>query len=153
MNTEYYISPIGTLKITFTESALCGIKITNNTSGISSCCNHYIFKQAVRWLDKYFYGQNPDFTPPIELIGTEFQKKVWNELLKIEFGHSASYGEIARRINCKSAQAIGQAVGKNPLLIIVPCHRILASGRKIGGFSAGIENKIKLLEIEKISFK
>ena len=152
MNKEYYISPIGNLEITFTESALCGIKICDNGTKSSSINNNIIFRETVLWLDTYFSGKNPDFTPPLKIIGTEFQKNVWRELLKIEFGHSATYGEIARRTNCKSAQAVGQAVSKNPLLIIVPCHRILASGGKIGGFSAGIENKIKLLENEKISF-
>ena len=144
-----YESPIGTLAIYSNGRALCRIEIASQNFICDSQSEALaIFAETKRWLDTYFSGERPDFTPRLELCGTDFQKKVWTELLKIPFGQTATYGDIAKRIGCKSAQAVGQAVGQNPILIIVPCHRVVAAGGKLGGFSAGIERKIWLVKNE-----
>ena len=144
-----YESPIGTLAIYSNGRALCRIEIASQNFICDSQSEALpIFAETKRWLDTYFSSERPDFTPRLELCGTDFQKKVWTELLSVPFGQTATYGEIAKRIGCKSAQAIGQAVGQNPILIIVPCHRVVAAGGKLGGFSAGIERKIWLVKNE-----
>ena len=144
-----YESPIGTLAIYSNGRALCRIEIASQNFICDSQSEALpIFAETKRWLDTYFSSERPDFTPRLELCGTDFQKKVWTELLKIPFGQTATYGEIAKRVGCRSAQAVGQAVGQNPILIIVPCHRVVAAGGKLGGFSAGIERKIWLVKNE-----
>ena len=146
-----YESPIGPLSILCNEHSICNIGISNSNLFFDDIeeGNSEIFVEAKRWLDIYFSGKQPDFTPQIDFCGTDFQKKVWNELLSIPFGQTATYGEIAKRVGCRSAQAVGQAIGQNPILIIVPCHRIVAANGKLGGFSAGEERKIWLLKNEK----
>jgi O-6-methylguanine DNA methyltransferase len=144
-----YESPLGKLAIysygmSVYRLEVAPMHLTSNTQND----NLPIFAETKHWLDIYFSGKNPGFTPPLDFYGTDFQKKVWRKLLEIDFGHTATYGEIANRIGCRSAQAVGQAIGKNPILIIVPCHRIVASGGKIGGFSAGIKRKIWLIKNE-----
>ncbi len=109
---------------------------------------------AVCWLKQYFAGEKPNpLDLPIQLTGTPFQKAVWNILLTIPYGQATTYGVIARQFSRKmSAQAVGGAVGNNPLCIIIPCHRVLGAGHRLTGYSAGIEKKISLLDFEKISF-
>jgi len=107
------------------------------------------------WLDIYFSGSIPDFTPPLDLIGTPFQKIVWKTLLEIPYGETRTYGEIAKELETKfgkrvSARAVGGAVGRNPISIIVPCHRVLGANSAITGYAAGISKKIYLLTIEGI---
>lgn len=115
-----------------------------------------IFKDTTRWLDIYFSGKNPDFMPPLKLNGTEFQKEVWEILLAIPYGTTRTYGDIAAQIAKKrnlsrmSAQAVGQAVGHNPISIIVPCHRVVGSNGNLTGYAGGIDKKVKLLELEGI---
>ncbi len=100
-------------------------------------------------LKEYFEGDRKEFKLPLELKGTPFQKKVWEELKKVPYGVTISYGELSRRIgNPKAVRAVAQACGANPVAIIVPCHRIIATGGKTGGYTGGVEHKIRLLEIE-----
>lgn len=109
-----------------------------------------ILKSAAAWLDKYFKKENPGNLSFINPKGTDFQKQVWEILIKIPYGKTTTYKEIASALGKpNAARAIGQAVGKNPILILIPCHRVLAKNG-IGGFGAGIENKLKLLSIENI---
>lgn len=100
------------------------------------------------WLDRYFAGEKPD---PAEIRlapeGTQFQQKVWDELLKIPYGSTDTYGAIARRL-CSGSQAVGGAVGRNPISIIIPCHRVLGTDGSLTGYAAGLAVKEKLLEIE-----
>ena len=147
-----YESPIGTLSILSDGQSLCniGIPFINIKDYDSNEDEFEIFAETKRWFDIYFSGKQPDFTPQIELYGTEFQKKVWKELMSIPFGQTATYGEIARRVGCRSAQAVGQVIGQNPILIIIPCHRIIAANGKLGGYSVGKERKMWLLNNEKI---
>ena len=101
-----------------------------------------------RWLDLYFSGRKPDFLPPIKLIGTPFQRRVWQALMDIPYGTTTTYGALARRVGCRSAQAVGQAVGHNPVAIIVPCHRVIGSDGSLTGYAYGMERKEYLLRLE-----
>ncbi|HET7002888.1 MAG TPA: methylated-DNA--[protein]-cysteine S-methyltransferase [Puia sp.] len=102
-------------------------------------------------LREYFKGERQIFSLDLEFNGTEFQKKVWNALLTIPFGETRSYGDIARQIgNPKSVRAVGAANGKNPISIVIPCHRVIGSSGKLIGFGGGMENKALLLNLEKV---
>jgi methylated-DNA-[protein]-cysteine S-methyltransferase len=102
-------------------------------------------------LREYFEGERQIFSLDLEFIGTEFQKKVWNALLTIPFGETRSYGDIARQIgNPKSVRAVGAANGKNPISIVIPCHRVIGASGKLVGFGGGMENKALLLNLEKV---
>lgn len=117
-----------------------------------------VLEQAVKWLDLYFSGREPDFTPPLHLIGSKFRLAVWEMLLVIPYGHTTTYKELAGRIAEKrgiktmSAQAVGGAVGHNPISIIVPCHRVLGTDGSLTGYAGGIDKKISLLTLEKAVF-
>lgn len=118
-----------------------------------------IIKQIIKWLDLYFQGDIPDFEIPLNPKGTQFQNLVWQELQKIKYGSAVSYQEIAIKVAAKmgktqmSAQAVGNAVKKNPILILIPCHRVLGKKGNLVGFNAGLEIKAKLLKLEKITLK
>lgn len=109
---------------------------------------------ARRWLDLYFAGREPDFMPPLHLTGTAFQLAVWELLRAIPYGQTTTYGTLARRLAARqgldrmSAQAVGGAVGRNPLCVIVPCHRVMGASGNLTGFGGGIATKKKLLELE-----
>ena len=119
-----------------------------------------IFEETVRWLDIYFGGGVPDFEPAyrIEKL-TDFQEEVQAIMREIPYGETITYGDIAREIAAKrgvsrmSAQAVGGAVGANPICIIVPCHRVMGAGGKVTGYGGGIENKKALLRLEGIAFR
>ena len=115
-----------------------------------------IFKETKKWLDIYFNGSIPDFTPVYKLYNvTDFQKEVINILNEIPYGTLTTYSDIAnkiakkRNINKMSNRAVGHAVGSNPICIIIPCHRVIGKNNDLTGYGGGIENKIKLLKIEK----
>lgn len=110
---------------------------------------HPVLEQAKIWLSQYFSGIIPDFLPPINLNGTPFQKRVWELLLEIPYGKTITYGELAKQLGCKSAQAVGGAVGRNPISILIPCHRVLGAGGSLTGYAGGIEKKETLLKLEK----
>ncbi len=102
-------------------------------------------------IHEYFSGKRKKFTFPISLQGTAFQVKVWNELIQVPYGELRSYGEIAEAIgHPKASRAVGTACNKNPIGLVVPCHRIVAANRRLGGFAYGVEEKIGLLELEGI---
>ena len=116
-----------------------------------------VISETCHWLDVYFSGREPDFTPEFKIENlTPFRKLVVDEMLKIPFGATTTYGDIAKNIAAKkglekmSAQAVGGAVGWNPLCIVVPCHRVLGTDGKLTGYGGGIRNKIALLKIEGI---
>ena len=114
-----------------------------------------VFEQDKRWLDRYFSGQKPDFTPPLRMKTTPFRKAVWEILLTVPYGETISYGEIARRIagqrgvESMSAQAVGGAVGHNAISLMIPCHRVVGTNGNLTGYAAGMERKAKLLTMEK----
>lgn len=114
-----------------------------------------IFSETKRWLDIYFRGEKPDFKLPLKPIGSDFRKDVWDILIKIPYGEVITYGEIAKRLEKKygrkmSAQAVGGAVGHNPISIIIPCHRVVGSGGQLTGYAGGISKKEQLLKLEGI---
>ena len=117
-----------------------------------------VLEQTVKWLDLYFSGRKPDCTPPLHLVGSEFRHAVWEMLLKIPYGQTTTYKELAgriaeqREIKTMSAQAVGGAVGHNPVSIIVPCHRVLGTDGSLTGYAGGIDKKISLLTLEKAVF-
>lgn len=114
-----------------------------------------ILKDAKKWLDIYFAGEEPEFKLPLHFNGTEFQKEVWKILYTIPYGQTMTYGEIAeiiakrRGLKKMSAQAVGGAVGKNKISIIVPCHRVVGTNGNLTGYAGGIDKKIELLKLEK----
>ena len=115
--------------------------------------NHSVLLETENQILEYFAGKRKNFEISLKLIGTDFQKKVWQELQRIPFGETICYQELASRVgNIKMARAVGNANGKNPISIIVPCHRVIAKNGSIGGFTSGVEKKISLLNLENHNF-
>lgn len=113
-----------------------------------------VFESVREWLDSYFAGQNPGFTPPLSLKGSPFRRLIWEILCEIPYGEVTTYGEIAKQVASKtgkphmSAQAVGGAVGHNPISIIVPCHRVVGTDGSLTGYAGGLDKKISLLTLE-----
>ena len=161
-----YNSPIGKLTIASDGDNIIGLWIegqkyfldTIKNDNIKKEDNLEIFKNAKEWLDRYFKGKKPDINE-IRLcpIGNEFRKNVWKILCQIPYGETITYGDIAKRIAKKmnrksmSAQAVGNAVGHNPISIIIPCHRVVGKNGSLTGYAGGIDKKIKLLKIENVN--
>lgn len=149
-----YHSPVGELTLESDGTLLTGIRFGAECPE-SPCPD--IFAPAVKWFESYFSGEVPDFTPAYQLKGTDFQLAVWNILEKIPYGCTVTYGEIARQIAAErgisrmSAQAVGGAVGRNPISIIVPCHRVVGTDGSLTGYAGGLDIKKYLLELEKNS--
>lgn len=144
-----YDSPIGRLKITAQDGAVSSLSFAAPDDKTEPGAEkESVLREAALWLDGYFKGQSAAL-PPLGPKGTEFQQRVWQELCKIPFGETRSYGQIAAAVGCASARAVGGAVGKNPLLIMIPCHRVIGADGSFTGFSAGMEHKIDLLNHEK----
>lgn len=116
-----------------------------------------IFAQAEAWLAEYFAGRKPKVSVPLKLQGSEFQMQVWRLLQDIPYGRLVTYGDIAKKIAAQkgvvrmSAQAVGSAVGHNPLCIIVPCHRVVGANGSLTGYGGGMWRKVRLLELEKVA--
>lgn len=154
---HYYESPIGQILLTADEQGLTGLLLQGEDwppeEGYTEIITPAI-KSAVQWLDIFFSGQIPNFTPPLRLQGSPFQLEVWELLLKIPYGEVITYGDLAKQIaknrgiKRMSAQAVGGAVGSNPISIIVPCHRVIGSNGNLTGYASGLDNKIALLKQE-----
>jgi methylated-DNA-[protein]-cysteine S-methyltransferase len=113
-----------------------------------------VIDKTIKELDEYFAGRRKEFDIPLLFVGTDFQKKVWNELLKIPFGQTVSYMDIARKIKePKGVRAVANAIGANPMSIIVPCHRVIASNNTLGGYAGGLKAKKALIERERVNTK
>lgn len=113
---------------------------------------HPVIQLLKEELGQYFAGTLTNFSVPIKLAGTDFQKKVWQQLQQVAIGSTTSYAQLAFAIGRPNAvRAVGTAVGKNPICIVVPCHRVIASSGKLGGYVAGIERKVQLLKLEGIA--
>lgn len=118
-----------------------------------------VFEKTAAWLDIYFSGENPGFTPPLSFSASPFRQAVWEILLTIPYGKTMTYGEIAKKIAAQnktekmSARAVGGAVGHNPISIIVPCHRVVGANGSLTGYAGGIDLKVKLLKLEKTDMK
>jgi len=147
MYIGFYNSPIGILKIEADSESI--ILIDSDISSGEEKLNNLIIN-CKKELDEYFRGERKIFSIPFELNGTPFQKKVWEELLNIPYGETVSYKEVAKRIgNEKSVRAVANAIGKNKLVIIIPCHRVIGSNNSLTGFRLGIDKKRYLLDLEK----
>lgn len=164
---SYYHSPLGKIILVSDEESLVGLWIEGQKYYLGKLKDDFvkndnidILVQTKEWLDLYFNG----FKPCLSLLklnpqGTSFQQKVWEILCDIPYGQIMTYGEIAKIIaqnegkSSMSAQAIGGAVGHNPISIIIPCHRVLGKDRCLTGYAGGIDKKKKLLQLEKIIFK
>ena len=153
--TAHYDSPLGGMTMASEGIALTALKFDGTqsvsffTDGTSSTTKLSVFEETRRWLDLYFAGKKPDFLPPLAPKGTAFQQRVWDILLTIPYGKTMSYGDVARRISpTMSAQAIGGAVGRNPIGIIIPCHRVIGADGSLTGYASGLDRKRWLLELE-----
>lgn len=148
-----YASPLGGITLASDGEALTGLwfdgqkRFARGLEEKREAKDLPVFREAARWLDAYFAGLAPDFTPPLALHGTPFQERVWAALMEIPRGQTATYGELAARLS-SSARAVGGAVGKNPVSLIVPCHRVLGAGGRLTGYAAGLDKKRALLALE-----
>ena len=106
-------------------------------------------KQTAGWLRAYFTGENPPVDMPLAPKGTAFQQRVWQACREVPYGETRSYSQLARQIGCGSARAVGAALGKNPLWLLIPCHRIVGSGGGLTGYAGGLDKKAALLAIER----
>lgn len=147
--TSYVKHDIGKIMIKATEKSVVSVQFVEKIEYYN--VSNSITEDAKRQLEEYFEGRRKEFNIAIGIQGTEFQNKVWKELIKIRYGEYSTYSEVAKNINNeKAVRATGTAIGKNPILIIIPCHRVIAKGKKIGGFTAGVDIKKKLLDLENI---
>lgn len=162
MYTCTYKSPLGNILIAADDIGLTGLWFEEQkyfAHGIdlsdSEEKENNILKETTKWLDLYFKGENPPFTPKLHPMGSEFRKQVWGILLTIPYGQTVTYGEIAAKLAAPmglshmSAQAVGGAVGHNRISIIIPCHRVVGTNGSLTGYAGGIDKKISLLELEK----
>ncbi len=141
-------TPIGNLRVTYKNETLVEVKSVEGDHNE----NKKLQNEAEKQIIEYFDGKRTVFDLKYELSGTDFQKKIWKEMIKIPFGSTMSYKELAEKIGKpKAYRAVANAAGKNPLLIICPCHRVVGS-KSIGGFSCGIEKKIILMKLEGIIY-
>ena len=155
--TQRYASPLGGLLLAADEQGLIGLwfdgarHFAANLPEAREEKRTPILDETARWLDDYFSGGQPDFTPPLHLIGSAFRLRVWARLLEIPYGQTTTYGALAKRLGGvrMSAQAVGGAVGHNPISIIVPCHRVVGTNGSLTGYAGGLDRKIRLLEMEK----
>ena len=151
-----YQSPVGPLFLTSTGTVLTALHFEH--TGHTRQDALPIFTQAQQWLNAYFAKQPLPQLPPLAPQGTPFQQRVWQLLRQIPYGASVTYGELARQLAQQlgkphmSAQAVGQAIHRNPLSIIIPCHRVLGAKRQLTGYAGGLDKKIKLLQLENIPF-
>lgn len=153
--TAHYDSPLGGITLGSDGKALIGLWFDGQKYFINVLDKEHreepalpIFVETCRWLDDYFKGREPQFTPPIVLRGSDFRQAVWRRLLEIPYGQTVTYGQLAHSLGCKSAQAVGGAVGHNPLTLIVPCHRVVGTGGSLTGYAGGIDKKFHLLQME-----
>jgi len=160
--TSVYHSPLGDMTLASDGEALTGLWYDGQKYfglgldiGASDCVLP-VFDATCRWLDVYFSGEKPDFLPPIRFVGTDFRCRVWRALLTIPYGETVTYGILARRVademgvDSMSSQAVGGAVGHNPISILVPCHRVIGADGSLTGYAGGIDRKQRLLAIEGI---
>lgn len=157
--TDNYVSPMGNIVLAGDGTALTGLWFEGQKwfgAGLTDGAMRAelpVFGQTKKWLDIYFGGGEPAFTPAVALRGSEFQIAVWNVLSAIPYGKTVTYGEIAKNLTAvtgrkTSARAVGSAVGRNPVSIIVPCHRVLGADGSLTGYAGGVERKRELLRLE-----
>lgn len=163
--SAWHTSPLGRILVSASCTGITGLWFegqNNFASGLGMdradlvrSEDNKLISKCFHWLDIYFSGLVPDFTPPLDPRGTDFRLKVWNALLKVEYGRTASYMDIAREIKGSGqapgvlCRAIGNAIAHNPISLIIPCHRVVGSDGSLTGYAGGLERKRKLLEMER----
>lgn len=157
---QHYASPLGGIMLAANDIGLTGLWFDGQKYFADNLPAEHIEREtpiladAKRWLDVYFTGNEPDFTPPLHIVGSAFRQAVWELLLQIPYGQTVTYGELARQLAEKqglahmSAQAVGGAVGHNKISVIIPCHRVVGTSGSLTGYAGGIDKKIMLLELE-----
>ena len=154
MILDFYDSPLGRITLCSDGTVLSAVVFEGqrhaethiSKDSVPGSCP--VLEQTKVWLTLYFSGQIPDYLPPMKPIGTPFQQRVWKQLLEIPYGETITYGDLAKKLGCKSAQAVGGAVGRNPISILVPCHRVVGADSSLTGYAGGIEKKKILLCLE-----
>lgn len=149
----YYASPVGFLRLCADEDGLCGVHFAGTTEPEHSGTDCELLRRTARELDEYFAGQRREFHIPLSLHGTPFQKRVWAALLRIPYGQTRSYAQVAAMAGSpKACRAVGMANHNNPVSILVPCHRVINADGGLGGYGGGLETKRFLLNLEGGSF-
>lgn len=163
--TSRYCSPIGDILLAADDIGLTGLWFEGQKYFVLYLDKEHeekeipLFENVKKWLDIYFSGKEPDFAVPLHFTGTDFQNEVWEILCTIPYGQTMTYGEIAKQIAIKrglprmSAQAVGGAVGRNEISIIVPCHRVVGTNGSLTGYAGGIDKKVELLTLEHADMK
>ena len=155
--TAHYTSPLGGITLTSDGMALTGLYFDGERDFPDLSAAHKkdlpVFGEVMRWLDLYFAGKEPDFMPPLAPVGTTFQQAVWEILKTIPYGGTTTYGAIAKRLEKStgkrmSAQAVGGAVGRNPISLLIPCHRVIGADGSLTGYAGGLDKKEYLLRTE-----
>ena len=158
LHTDTYLSPLGLIVLESDGKVLTGLRFVENsdtpqqtreTISEDTTDTLPIFAEVRQWLDDYFAGKRPCNVPRLNPPGTDFQRRVWQRLFTIFYGQMKTYGEIAKMVGCKSARAVGQAIGRNPIALIIPCHRVVGANGTLGGYAYGVDRKKQLLELEK----
>ncbi len=158
--TAQYSSPLGAITLACDESAVIGLWFSGQKyfgsvlPAHAEAKEHPLLRDAMRWLDIYFSGQCPDFLPPLRYDSTPFRKAVCDIMLTIPYGETMTYGQIAQELAQRqgrekvSAQAVGGAVGHNPISLLIPCHRVVGTGGSLTGYAGGLDRKMQLLRLE-----
>lgn len=158
--TAHCPTPLGEILLACDEAGLTGLWFSGaKYYGLGLPPEHEhretpVFQETRRWLELYFSGREPDFTPPLHMSGTPFQCAVWELLQEIPYSKTTTYGQLSRLVAARlnvghlSARAVGGAVGRNKISILIPCHRVLGSNGSLTGYAGGIDKKIRLLEYE-----
>lgn len=165
MYTLHYDSPLGGILLAADDVGLTGLWFDGEpyfAEGLDpehTAQKTPILQQAERWLEVYFSGREPGFTPPLHPMGSSFRQAVWELLLQIPYGQTTTYGALAKQLAEKqgrprmSAQAVGGAVGHNRIAILIPCHRVVGTNGSLTGYAGGIDKKEKLLRMEHVNME
>jgi methylated-DNA-[protein]-cysteine S-methyltransferase len=151
---RWMTSPLGRVLLRANETALTGVFFERQQympgDELNECLDHAVLKRAAEQLGEYFAGERRDFDLPLAPAGTEFQKRVWEGIYSVKYGETITYGELARRaaIDISGSRAVGAATGRNPVGIIIPCHRIIGANGKLTGYAGGLDKKRALLGLE-----
>lgn len=153
---HHYASPLGDITLSSDGTSLTGLWFDGQThfgstlTGAGEERPLPVFRQSEEWLDRYFRGLEPGPLPPLSPAGTPFRRRVWSALLTIPYGETRTYGKLARQLGLPpgGARAVGGAVGRNPISLMIPCHRVVGGNGSLTGYAGGLEKKAALLTLE-----
>jgi methylated-DNA-[protein]-cysteine S-methyltransferase len=145
-----YVSPLGPIRLRADDTALLELSFADEAATPSSASGHPVLAAACDQLDEYFAGDRREFSLPVRLVGTAWERRVWDALLAIPYATTVTYGELARRLGApRAARAVGSANGRNPVSIVVPCHRVIGASGALTGYAWGVGRKAGLLALER----